>query len=60
MALLNNPQVQTRAQRELDEVVGRSRLPDFSDRGNLPYIEAILNEGLRIHPVTPLGEQLAP
>jgi len=56
IAIINNPHVQARAQKELDEVVGTSRLPDFSDRENLPYIDAILSEGLRIHPVLPLCE----
>ncbi|KAK7472001.1 hypothetical protein VKT23_000108 [Stygiomarasmius scandens] len=40
---------------ELDAVVGRSRLPDFGDRESLPYVQAILIEGLRIHPVAPLA-----
>jgi len=29
------------AQRHLDVVVGSERLPDFSDREKLPYIEAV-------------------
>jgi len=50
--------VQNRAQRELDAVLGSPespsfRLPTFSDRLNLPYIDAIVKEGLRyIPPVT--------
>lgn len=50
-----NPNVQKRAQEEIDRVVGTSRLPDMSDRENLPYINAVVNEVLRWHPVTPLG-----
>ncbi|KAF9261882.1 cytochrome P450 [Marasmius fiardii PR-910] len=50
-----NPQIQARAQEELDDVVGSSRLPDFSDRDNLPYINAIYAETLRWNPVLPLG-----
>ncbi|KAF9261907.1 cytochrome P450 [Marasmius fiardii PR-910] len=50
-----NPQVQARAQKELDEFLGSSRLPDFSDRDNLPYINAIYAETLRWNPVLPLG-----
>ncbi|THU76423.1 cytochrome P450, partial [Dendrothele bispora CBS 962.96] len=30
-------------------------LPDFGDRENLPYLEAILTESLRIYPVLPLA-----
>ncbi|THU76425.1 cytochrome P450 [Dendrothele bispora CBS 962.96] len=55
LSLLHNPDVQARAQRELDTVVGTSRLPDFGDRENLPYLEAILTESLRIYPVLPLA-----
>ncbi|CAJ2501106.1 Uu.00g039590.m01.CDS01 [Anthostomella pinea] len=31
----------------LDEVVGRGRLPEFNDRGQLAYIDAIVSETLR-------------
>ncbi|KAF8890285.1 cytochrome P450 [Gymnopilus junonius] len=50
-----NPAIQRRAQTELDDVVGISRLPDFDDRPSLPYIEAIYRELLRFAPPTPLG-----
>lgn len=45
--MLLYPDVQTAAQKELDDIVGRSRLPDIDDRDSLPYITAILNEILR-------------
>ncbi|KAH9033949.1 cytochrome P450, partial [Lactarius hengduanensis] len=47
--------VQTRAQAEIDQVIGRSRLPAFSDRPNLPYVDAICKELLRWRLVLPLG-----
>lgn len=50
-----HPDTQRRAQRELDEVVGSGRLPQFSDRDSLPYISAIIKECLRLYPVAPLG-----
>jgi cytochrome P450 len=50
-----NPDVQRRAQEEIDRVVGRDRLPDFGDRDRLPYINAMVKESLRWHPVTPMG-----
>jgi cytochrome P450 len=53
--MLAHPEVQEKAQEELDRVVGRQRLPDFSDRERLPYINAILKEILRWYPTTPLG-----
>jgi len=55
LAMLQHPEVQERAQAEIDAVVGRNRLPDFDDRPNLPYIEAVLMETLRVYPVGPLG-----
>ncbi|KAJ3805577.1 cytochrome P450 [Lentinula lateritia] len=49
------PEVQERAQLLLDEVVGRSRMPNFDDMKQLPYIRAIVKEVLRWQPVTPLA-----
>jgi cytochrome P450 len=49
------PEVQRRAQVELDAVVGRDRLPTFADAPRLPYICAILKEILRWRPAIPLG-----
>ena len=50
-----DPEVQKKAQRELDEVIGSSRLPVFADKSSLPYIDAIMKECLRWQPVVPLG-----
>ncbi|TKW22402.1 hypothetical protein SEVIR_4G226200v4 [Setaria viridis] len=52
--LINNPSVLRRAQAELDAVVGTSRLADESDVPNLPYLQAIAKETLRLHPTGPL------
>ena len=49
------PEVQRKAQAEIDRVVGNSRLPDYSDQDTLSYIQAVLKEVLRWHPVTPLS-----
>ena len=49
------PEVQRKAQAEIDQVVGSSRLPDYSDRDALPYVLAVLKEVLRWHPVAPLS-----
>ncbi|EFZ04438.2 cytochrome P450 [Metarhizium robertsii] len=38
------PEIQRRAQDELDRVVGRDRLPDAQDEKNLPYCRAIIKE----------------
>ena len=50
-----HPEVQKKAQAELDAVVGPTRLPNFEDRKSLVYIEAVVKEALRWHNVTPLG-----
>lgn len=55
LAMSLYPDVQKRAQEEIDRVVGTSRLPTFADRENLPYVEAMLTEALRWHQVTPLA-----
>ena len=49
------PDVQKKAQTELDAVVGRDRLPKIEDREALVYINALVKELLRWHNVTPLG-----
>ncbi|THV02863.1 cytochrome P450 [Dendrothele bispora CBS 962.96] len=55
LAMILHPSVQVKARAELDRVVGQGRLPDFSDRGSLPYVDAIVKETLRWSPVAPLG-----
>ena len=42
-----NPDVQKKAQAEVDRVIGADRLPDFSDEPALPYVTALLKEVLR-------------
>ncbi|KAH8118942.1 cytochrome P450 [Phellopilus nigrolimitatus] len=55
LAMVLNPEVQRRAQEEIDRVVGIDRLPTFEDKEYLPYVNAICKESLRWQPVTPLG-----
>ncbi|KAI3396191.1 hypothetical protein diail_394 [Diaporthe ilicicola] len=43
------PEIQRRAQEELDRVVGRDRLPTVADEIHLPYIHAIVKEVERCH-----------
>jgi len=47
LAMIKHPEVLRKAQEEIDSVVGHSRLPVFSDRPSLPYVEAVLTEALR-------------
>ena len=52
------PEVQRRAQAELDEVVGTDRLPTFDDRERLPYVSALCTELFRWMPVGPVGKPI--
>ncbi|KAL4962873.1 cytochrome P450 [Aspergillus stella-maris] len=59
--LMLNPKVQAKARAEIESVVGFdengniSRLPDFEDRPNLPYLEYMIQEATRWAPLSPLG-----
>lgn len=50
------PEVQKKAQAEIDGIIALNRLPTWEDRESLPYIDAICRELLRWQPITPLGE----
>ncbi|XP_077427386.1 cytochrome P450 2U1 [Vanacampus margaritifer] len=50
-----HPDVQDKVQAEVDEVVGRGRLPSLTDRGHLPFTEATIMEVQRLTAVVPLG-----
>ncbi|KAE9396710.1 cytochrome P450 [Gymnopus androsaceus JB14] len=55
LAMTLNPNIQAKAQEEIDRVIGAERLPEFSDRENLPYVEAVYRETMRWYPPVPLG-----
>lgn len=52
---IHYPEVQKRAQEELDEIVGRSRLPALDDLDHMPYIEALLSEIQRCGNIAPFS-----
>ncbi|KAL2483128.1 Cytochrome [Forsythia ovata] len=52
--LINHPNILHKAQKEIDSVVGKNRLTEESDIPNLPYLQAIVKETLRLHPTGPL------
>lgn len=52
--LLNHPKALKKLQEEIDRVVGSDRLIDDSDIPNLPYLQAVVKETLRVHPPLPL------
>lgn len=49
------PDVQDRAQAEIDAVTNSIRLPSQDDRASLPYIDALIRELFRWHGPTPFG-----
>ena len=51
-----HPEIQRKAQAEVDRVIGSDRLPTFADQSSLPYVDALVKEVLRWKPVTPLGK----
>ncbi|KAK3428367.1 hypothetical protein EUGRSUZ_F04405 [Eucalyptus grandis] len=55
--LLKNPWVYDKATRELNSIIGRERWVQEADLSNLPYINAIVKETMRLHPP---GAFLAP
>jgi cytochrome P450 len=52
--LMKNPQVMKKVQKELEDVVGLERMVDESDLDSLEYLDMVLKETLRLHPVAPL------
>ncbi|XP_061353995.1 flavonoid 3',5'-hydroxylase 1-like [Gastrolobium bilobum] len=53
--MLKNPNILIRAQKEMEQVIGRQRLLVESDLPKLPYLQAICKETYRMHPSTPLS-----
>lgn len=56
MAMALHPDIQRRAQAEIDSVIGNDRMPLISDREHLPFVAAVIKETLRWHPLLPMGE----
>jgi cytochrome P450 len=55
MAFAKFPRVQVQARKEIDAVCGVERSPQWSDFKSLPYINAIVKEGMRWRPVAVTG-----
>ncbi|PPQ69848.1 hypothetical protein CVT25_005489 [Psilocybe cyanescens] len=53
--MVSNPDVQRKAQAEIDSILGSKRLPGYEDRPSMPYVEAIYREVLRWRPPGSIG-----
>ncbi|KAL5531037.1 hypothetical protein ACEPAG_3913 [Sanghuangporus baumii] len=49
-----HPDIQERAQKDLDLLIGDERAPRISDQSSLPFIDCIIKELLRFNPVVPI------
>ena len=49
------PGVQKKVRAEIEELLGRNRLPSMQDKGNLPYTEAVIQEISRLGSIAPLS-----
>lgn len=52
--LVLNPEVMSKATKELELTIGRGKPVEESDITKLPYLQAILKETFRLHPPVPL------
>ncbi|XP_060674030.1 geraniol 8-hydroxylase-like [Ziziphus jujuba] len=52
--LLRNPEIMSRARAELEQIVGKRNPVEESDIARLPYLQAVVKETYRLHPVVPL------
>ncbi|XP_047967645.1 cytochrome P450 71AU50-like [Salvia hispanica] len=52
--LIRNPTVMKKLQKELEQVVGLNRMVEESDLDQLEYLNMVVKEGFRLHPVGPL------
>ncbi|KAL4259996.1 cytochrome P450 family protein [Pleurotus pulmonarius] len=55
MAMACYPEVQSKAQDEIDRVLRSDQLPLLEDYDDLPYLQAIIKELHRFRPITPAG-----
>ncbi|KAF4399368.1 hypothetical protein G4B88_022451 [Cannabis sativa] len=52
--MLKKPDIFEKATEELDRVIGRERWVEEKDIDKLPYINSIVKETMRLHPVAPM------
>ncbi|KAK7018237.1 cytochrome P450 [Favolaschia claudopus] len=55
LAMIRYPEIQKKAQKEIDGLTGGKYLPTFEDKAALPYITALAQEVMRWETVAPLA-----
>ncbi|XP_053577329.1 cytochrome P450 2D15 [Bombina bombina] len=53
--MLLNPHIQKRVHEEIDNVIGRNRLPTMEDQPNMPFTNAVIHETQRQGNILPLA-----
>ena len=52
--LINHPEILKILREEIESVVGTTRFIQETDLSNLPYLQAVMKEGQRLHPHSPM------
>ncbi|MEE6522451.1 hypothetical protein FKM82_021008, partial [Ascaphus truei] len=55
LLMLRYPAIQERVQEEIGRVVGQNRTPNFQDKSEMPYTEAVIHEIQRFIDLAPFG-----
>lgn len=58
--MLHHPELMKAVQEEMDQVIGRKRLPKLEDLAYLPITESTILEVLRRSSIVPMGTTHAP